>query len=303
MRSLRINPVAVLYDDPSEQSAHLAVVVQLLMGKKLTEDEEIALDAVIPMVYEGVTPDTPAINQPRIENLAQALRALGGVQWLRQAANDLGSRLLERYVKGTRAAVFNVPTQSDWKLESDLVAFDFKGIPDTEGLRRLGYYLVLSTIQREAHRQARSRRRIVIVDEFKALSSYPVLAERVALMFKTFRTLGIGVWALEQDVITFTGLERGQTDSIDVASGIYMLSNATFTIALAQRAMEAQMLPDYFPQMTEDHVDHLMSLNPQKNVADKGRGLVILPDEVYPIRFTLTKYELKALTDLNYKPT
>jgi hypothetical protein len=150
MRSLRINPIEVLYDDPAEQSAHLAVVISLLLGRALAEEEEIALDAIVPMIYEGVTPETPAVNQPRLENLAWALRSLGGERWLRDAAARLGGLLEERYIRGTRAAVFNVPTQSDWRLESDLVAFDFQGIPEAEGLRRLGYYLVLSAIQREA---------------------------------------------------------------------------------------------------------------------------------------------------------
>lgn len=298
LRSLRVNPVEMLYEDPAEQAAHLMVVLTLLLGRKLTEEEEIALDSSIPLVYAGVTPDTPPVNQPRLENLARVLRSLGGERWMREAGSRLGSLLEERYVRGTRAAVFNVPTQSDWKMEQDLVAFDFAGLPEEEGLRRLGYYLVLSSIQREAFRQARSRRRIVMIDEFRVMSTEPVLAQRVATMFKTFRTLGVGVWALEQDVITFTGLDRASTGTgdVDVMAGLYMLANATFVVVLAQRPAGARLLPQQFPQLTEDHASYLMALNPQRNDGDKGRGLVILPDEVYPIRFELTQFELQMLS-------
>ncbi len=295
LRSLRINPVAVMYSQPAEQSAHLNVIIELLLGRSMDEGEQIALDSVTPLIYEGVTTDTPPANQPRIEQLAKALQGLGGEKWLQDASQRLGSVLHRKYVTGTRSTAFNVATQADWRLEKDLVAFNFQGIPDQEGLRKLMYYLVLSTIQREAHRQARKRRRIVIIDEFRALSSNPVLAKRVALMYKTFRTLGVGVWALEQDVITFTGLERGSSAGIDVASGTFMLNNSTFVIVLAQRSMEAMMLPNYFPHVTEDHVNYVMALNPQRTMTDKGRGLIILPDEVYPIAIPLTRFELAAL--------
>lgn len=293
LASLRINPIECIHADDTEQADHLEVMVTLLMGRALAEDEGIALNSVIPMLYSGITPHTPAVNQPRIENLCLALRSLTGERWLIEAGEQLGSRLEEKYVRGVYARNFNVPTQADWRLASDLVAFNFKGLPQSPELTRLLYYLVLSTIQREAYAQARQRRRIVMIDEFRVMSAEPVLARRVAEMYKTFRTLGVGVWAMEQDTITFTGSERAGTHSgVDTQAGEYILSNSTFVIAFAMRQAGARNLPLYWPQLNSGHVEYLMSLQPQRTDADKGRGLVILPGEVYPLKFIPTPHEI-----------
>jgi hypothetical protein len=292
LSDLRFNPIEVLYDTAAEQAAHLTLVISLLLNRGLSEEEDVALDRAASMIYDGVTSETEAVNQPRLQDLVWALRNCGAERWVSQASERLGSLLEQKYVRGSQADIFNVATTSDWRMRSDLIAFDFQHIPEKEGLRRLLYYLVLSTIHREAHRQARSRRRIVVIDEFRALSSHKALASQVALMYKTFRTLGVGIWALEQDVITFVGAGEGTSADIDVAAGTYILANSTFSVILAQRPVEARMLPQFFPQLTDDHVGSVMSLSPQSNDGDKGRGVIVLPSEVYPIKFTLAQREL-----------
>lgn len=293
LSQLRFNPVEVLHGTSAEQAAHLSLVISLLLDRALEEDEEIALDRAAGMIYENVTPQTPAVNQPRIQDLVWALRNCGAESWLADASQRLGSVLEQKFVRGSLGSVFNVATESDWRMRRDLTAFDFQRIPEKRGLRRLLYYLVLSTIRREAHRQARSRRRIVIIDEFRALSRHEALAQQVALMYKTFRTLGVGIWALEQDVVTFVG--AGEGGSVDVEAGTFILANSTFGVVLAQRPVQAQKLPTYFPQLTDDHVRGVMSLSPQSNPEDKGRGLIVLPNQVHPIKFVLTQKELASL--------
>ena len=302
LRSLRVNPLELLYEDPAEQGTHITTLLRLLLKRALTEPEEIAVDKALPLIYTGVETSTPAVNQPRLEDLARALRLLSGEAWVRRAGEDLAGILEERYVRGSLAGVFNIPTQQDWRLEGDLVAFDFSGMPDDPALLRLGYYLVLSAIQREAFRQARSRRRIVLIDEFRVMSAEPLLAGRVAQMFKTFRTLGVGVWAMEQDVFTFTGLDQPGAASLDTTAGFYMLANATFIVAFAQRTAEAvRILQRQRPQLTDEHAAYLMSLrshtsdSDDNSAQDKGRGLIVLDNEVYPLKIELTKDELLYL--------
>ena len=296
LTSLRLNPVECMYADLAEQAQHLAVVTRLLLGRALTEDEEIAISTASRIIYEGVTPDTPAVNQPRIEDMARVLKSLVGYEWLAETGDSLGSRLEVKYVQGPLAATFNTPTLTDWRLQKDLVAFNFRGIPEGEGMRRLLYYLVLSTIHREAYRQARQRRRIVLIDEFRVMSAEPDLARQVSLMFKTFRTLGVGVWAMEQDLTTFTGMDRaGLGASVDVQAGLQILSNAAFVFALAHKAAGAKEMPKYFPQLTDEYVRYLSSMNPDINPNDRGRGLMILSDAVYPVRIALTAHELQVL--------
>jgi hypothetical protein len=295
---LRFNPLEVIYETPAQQMAHLTVVIALLLGRDvqgLDETEKAVIERAAGMIYEGVTPDTPPVNHPRIENLVWALKNSGATGWIADLSQQMGELLEERYVRGALGTVFNTATLNDWRLTKDLVAFDFQGIPEEQGLRSLLYYLVLSTIRREAHRQKRARRRILLIDEFRALSEHPTLANQVALMYKTFRTLGVGVWALEQDAVTFVGAGRGGATARDVKAGIHILANATFRVVLAQRSIEGERLPDFLPQMTPDHVKMVTSLSPFETDRDKGRGLVVLSSAVYPIKFHLTSHELSLL--------
>jgi len=128
------------------------------------------------------------------------------------------------------------------------------------------------------------------------MSAEPDLARQVSLMFKTFRTLGVGVWAMEQDLTTFTGMDRaGLGASVDVQAGLQILSNAAFVFALAHKAAGAKEMPKYFPQLTDEYVRYLSSMNPDINPNDRGRGLMILSDAVYPVRIALTAHELQVL--------
>ena len=299
-KSLRINPVERLYEDDTSQAAHLAIIVQLLLDRQPDVEERIAIDAAAPLIYDGVSVDTPAVNQPRIENLVQALRSLSGEPWMERAGQYVGSQLLQKCVYGTYGRNFNVATENDWRMESDLIAFDFSDVSEEGGLRRLSYYLVLAAIQREAFRQARSRRRIVVVDEFKVLSQEPMLAEQVAKMYKTLRTTGVGVWAMEQDIQTLVGLS-GVSASVNpeeyarLKAGASIMNNAIFTLALAHNQGSAQMLQSIYPILHADNLGDLYSLRPDEVDSDKGRGLFITPNAVYPIHIQPTQYELALL--------
>ena len=299
LAQLRINPIERIYDNLAEQKAHLSIIIPLLLGRageRLTEAEQAAVERAAGLIYEGVTPDTKAVNQPRIETLVWALQNSGAKARIAEASEWIGELLEERYVRGALGNVFNTPAINDWRLTQDLVAFDFQGIPDEQGLRSMLYYLVLSTIHREAYRQKRKRRRLVIIDEFRVLSEHPTLASQVAEMFKTFRTLGVGVWALEQDLVTFIGAGKVGATMENTKAGIHIIDNSTLQVILAQRAVQGEtMLPEVLPQMTPDHVRMVTSLAPFKTDRDKGRGLVVLSDAVYPIKFNLTPQELSAL--------
>jgi len=296
---LRINPIETIYDTQAEQDAHLSIIISLLLGRAgrgLDEVEKAAIERATGLIYEGVTPDTPSVNQPRIENLVWALQNSGAKRRIAEAGQRMGDLLEERYVRGSLGQVFNTATVNDWRLTEDLVAFDFQRIPEEKGHRSLLYYLVLSTVRREAHRQKRLRRRIVVIDEFRALSQHPTLANQVALMFKTFRTLGVGVWALEQDLVTFVGAGREGLTPENAQAGIHIIDNSTFVVVLAQRSVQGEtMLPELLPQITTDHVNMVTSLAPFEADRDKGRGIVVLSSGVHSIKFQLTPHELGVL--------
>ena len=295
--TLVLNPLEMIYANAAQQSAHLQVVLRLLLGRALSETESAAVDRSLGLIYAGIGPDTPGVNQPTLGELCRALRFGGASTPAVQAdGRALGEVLFERFVQGPLSGVFNVATRADWRLQRDLIAFDFSDIPEEENLRRLAYYLVLSALERWAHRHKRQRRRIVWIDEFARLSAEPMLAARVAAMYKTFRTLGVGVWALEQDLVTFVGLDQmGGSSQIDVSAGLQILNNTTGVVALAHLAAGAAVLPQRFPQLTEAHVKLLRSLAPKENPGDRGRGLVLLGEQVHPIKIDLTPYEMQVL--------
>ena len=145
------------------------------------------------------------------------------------------------------------------------------------------------------HRQKRSRRRLVVIDEFKAMSTDPTLVERVSIFFKTFRTLGVGVWVMEQDVSTFVGLDAASGgNAVQQHAAQQILTNAQFCLALAHNSTAVPYLKAVYKQLTDAQLEELKRLNP-KSSADQGRGLFIQSGGVYPLKIELTEYELHTL--------
>ncbi|MCP4516517.1 MAG: hypothetical protein GY824_14970, partial [Delftia sp.] len=119
------------------------------------------------------------------------------------------------------------------------------------------------------------------------------LAEAIAMMFKTFRTAGVGVWVAEQNLLTLLGLggQGGQgSGKLDVVSGRYVMENARFYVILAQQPEGVGAVRSHFPQVTESHLLTLQGVR-----AARGRGIVVLPDGVYTLNIRATPVELELL--------
>jgi hypothetical protein len=295
--AMTVNPLDVVYDTPQDQYAHVMTQVGLLLSRPLDNFEQAAVEAACRDIYAGLSSDDPPALHPRLENLVLALRSTVPVRG--DGGNGVGRRLGDElaglYVDGSLGAVFNAPTNLDFRLEKDVVVFDFNRIPPR--FQSLLYGLVLAALQRECLRRRRERRRIVFVDEFKRMSEEPMLAGAVAMMFKTFRTAGVGVWVAEQNLFTLVGL-KGQGDlvgggNLDVVSGRYVMENARFFIILAQQPEGVQAVQTSFSQVTETHAQLLHSA---LLMEEKGHGIVVFPDGVYTLRIVPTPVELALLS-------
>ncbi|MCP4517465.1 MAG: hypothetical protein GY824_19845, partial [Delftia sp.] len=223
--SMTVNPLEIVHATRPDQYAHVMMQVSLLLNRSLDNFELAAVEAACRDVYATLTPDSPSAVHPRLENLVLALRREDSV------GQKLGAEIAGLYVDGSLGDVFNAPGNLDFRLEKDVVVFDFYAIP--RNYQTLLYGLVLAAVHRECLRRRRERRRIVFVDEFKRMSQEPMLAEAVASMFKTFRTAGVGVWVAEQNLFTLVGLEGGGmmgSAGLDVVSGRYVMENARFYV-------------------------------------------------------------------------
>jgi hypothetical protein len=285
--SITVNPLEIVHNTRQDQHAHVMTQVMLLLGRPLHNLERAAVDAACQDIYAGLGPNSPPAVHPRLENLVLALRREDDM------GRALGDEIAGLYVDGSLGQVFNAPGNLDFRLEKDAVIFDFHSIPPQ--FQTLLYGLVLAALQRECLRRRRERRRIVFVDEFKRMSEEPMLAQAVAMMFKTFRTAGVGVWVAEQNLLTLLGLgSQGNLGSsrLDVVSGHYVVENASFCVILAQQPKGAQAIPDAFSQVTEAHVHLLQSA---RVTGGRGRGIAVLPDGVYTLNIVPTPVELALL--------
>lgn len=282
--SMTVNPLEIVHASLPDQHAHVMTQVALLLGRALDNFERAAVETACGDVYAGLAADSPSAVHPRLENLVLALRRED------TAGRTLGTEIAGLYVDGSLGTVFNAPTNLDFRLEKDVVVFDFHGIP--QQFQTLLYGLVLAALQRECLRRRRERRRIVFVDEFKRMSCEPMLAEAVATMFKTFRTAGVGVWVAEQNLFTLVGLDQGGLGggNLDVVSGRYVMENARFYVILAQQPEGVGAVRTHFSQVTESHLHLLQSAR-----ATRGHGIVVLPDGVYTLHIVPTPVELGLL--------
>lgn len=285
--SMTVNPLEIVYDTPQDQHAHVMTQIGLLLDRPLNNFEEALIEMACRDIYAGLAPDSPSSVHPRLENLVMALRREG------DDAKHLAKEIAGIYVDGTLGKVFNAPTNLDFALSKDVVVFDFNRIPDR--FKTLLYGLVLTALQRECLRRRRDRRRLIFVDEFKRMSEEPLLARTVAMMFKTFRTAGAGVWVAEQNLFTLTGqgLSGGGlgNSNLDVASGLYVLENARFYVFLAQQPAGIEAIQARFPDVTNEHLQVLRSALVTQ---ERGHGVVKLPDGNFTINFVPTQAE-KAL--------
>jgi type IV secretory pathway VirB4 component len=242
LRQMQLNPLDPISDDINEQKAFQISLYRLMLkqidpNRNLTMQEAGLLDAALSKVYDGIEDPlgTPADRLPVLEQLTYYLKQLG--------AKTLGQELELNYVSGSLGSVYNQPTNLDVGLEADCVTYDFRDIPKSAW--PLIYTLVLGRIQRVIRVRGRDRRRVIAIDEFGWLSQEPMLAETVAMWFKTFRTFGCGIWLAEQELTRLIGGGRAGGD----LSGHAFIGNSTFQLFFHHESAAAEQVVNTYPNV------------------------------------------------------
>lgn len=275
--TMTLNPLDVMYLNLIDQVTNVQTTLAIMLSRSLTNDEKAITDAALRDLYRGIDPrGVQPHHVPRLENLCRALGEHGEV------GGRLAAEVAGMYVEGVLGRVFNRPTNLDLSLSRDVVAFDFSAINDQ--YRTLLYSQVLGRIFFHVTTRKRERNRVVAIDEFKVMSREPRLASQVAEMYKTFRTYGVGVWAAEQNLFTLTGLERGSSAGIDVASGRYILDNSQVLVAFRQQSAGAKEIARLYDEMTPHHVQTMLGAQP-------GEAVVKFEEGIYHVYFGLARDE------------
>jgi hypothetical protein len=283
MAEMVVNPLDPISGNLNEQIAFMQKLIAMMLkqidpNRMMTMQESGLLDQALRRVYSGISDPLALRSQhvPKFEQLVGHLKHVGG------AAASLADDLALNYVQGSMGAVFNGATNLDVALEASAVAYDFKDIPESN--RTLIYTLVLGRIQRKVRMEGRVRRRVVAIDEFGWLAQEPMLAETVAMWFKTFRTFGCGVWVAEQDLIRLTG-----NASLGDLSGYSIVGNSTWQMFFHHESAAAQVVTQTYPNL--EPYQNLMESFPRPQDRGYSQAVLRIPDGAYHTYFPLADAE------------
>jgi hypothetical protein len=205
-------------------------LVAVLLGERPDPAGAAALDRGIVAAYEeaGITADprSHARPAPTMRDLAAALDADPD-----PAAHMLVARLAQ-FVSGTHRGLFDGPTTT--RPDGHLVVFSLRDLPDE--LKAAGTLLTLDAIWRRVADPARSRRRLVLVDEAWLLMAERSGAEFLFRMAKSARKHRAGLTVVTQDAADLLGTPLGQA----------VVSNAATQILLRQAPQAIDAVQDAF---------------------------------------------------------
>jgi hypothetical protein len=205
-------------------------LVAVLLGERPDPAGAAALDRGIVAAYEeaGITADprSHARPAPTMRDLAAALDADPD-----PAAHMLAARLAP-FVSGTHRGLFDGPTTT--RPDGHLVTFSLRDLPDE--LKAAGTLLTLDAIWRRVADPARSRRRLVLVDEAWLLMAERSGAEFLFRMAKSARKHRAGLTVVTQDAADLLGTPLGQA----------VVSNAATQILLRQAPQAIDAVQDAF---------------------------------------------------------
>lgn len=190
----------------SEHAQDLMDVISL-MAESLTAREKAAIDKAVLKIYKK-----SKTKQPLLEDLYAELRKLGQLKLCEK---------LEKYVSGSLADVFNA--QTNVKLESRLVIFDIKDLP--ENLRQIMMLIISNFVKNQV--MAKPEKRLLIIDEGWILLQHEESARFVAGLVRRARKYYLGVSIISQQANDFLKSEYGRAIASQSALRILMRQDTT----------------------------------------------------------------------------
>ena len=284
----RINILDVVHDNPTDQLDHVITLLSLLLDPMNTTPrsfgnaEIAAIRQALIMCYQNldwhtelmmdrtITP-TLTIFCQKLDVVASEDQFQRGAGLVARAAAALAEEIRSLYVYGDYAAAFNTQSNLDLSLKEDIILFDFSRVP--EARRALFYYATLAGINLQIRQHP--RKRVVAVDELHYMSSNSRLLAFLATLVKTVRTFGAAIVMIDQDLEAFIGTEhQGSQDTVDVASGQFILNNISWVLSFGLKREAAYRLQQQYPtSILPSHAQFLANMGADH---DRGKGMAVV---------------------------
>jgi type IV secretory pathway VirB4 component len=250
------------FDVYKEHIADLMVLMQLIVGEKLSAEELAILDQAINQTYASfnILPDKDFSKIERFPTLNDLEKVLSGLT----GGESLASKLYP-YTQGNFAGFINKPTSVE--LDKRLIVFGLKDLPEI--LRPLGMFVVLNYIANRVKREM--KKRLVVIDEAWWIMRQEIGAEFLLNMIKRGRKYNLAVTNITQDVEDFLNSPFGRP----------IITNSAITLLMKQSPAIIDLCGEIFV-LSEGEKQFLLQ-------AERGQGLLLVGRKKVPI-YVLASY-------------
>jgi type IV secretory pathway VirB4 component len=247
---------------------NLAGLIKLMLGGKITPEEDAVLDRAITETYASreITPDSDfsQAQPPLLEDLETVLRNLDG-------GLPMAERLY-KFTKGSFAGFVNQSSSVD--INNRLIVFSIRDLE--EELRPVAMYVVLNFIWNLI--RAKLKRRILIVDEAWIMMKNDDSATFLFGLVKRGRKYYLGISTITQDVEDFLRSPYGRP----------IITNSTIQLLLKQAPATIEVVAKAF-DLTEAEKNLLLG-------AEIGTGLFFAGKRHVAIQIIPSFFEDKLIT-------
>jgi len=250
------------YDVFKEHISNLIILIELLIGERLSSEELALVDRALNQTYTAfnILPERgweKAEIFPTLNDFEKVLRSTVG-----------GEKIADRlypYVEGSFAGFLN--KQTNVEIDNRLVVFGLKDLPEV--LRPLGMFLALSFIINKIKREI--KRRLLIIDEAWWIMKQPFGAEFLLNVIKRGRKYQLAVTNITQDVEDFLNSEYGKP----------IITNSAIIFLMKQSTATADLLKQIF-YLSDGEKNFLIQ-------AERGNGILIAGNKRVPL-YVLASY-------------
>ncbi len=243
---------------------------KMMFEDELSNKAVAVLDKALILTYKekGITndPDTWNNRPPLLEDLYKILKGM-----VEPEAQDMASRL-EKYVMGSAAGVFNMPTNID--IDSDLIVFSIRDL--REDLRPMAMYIILDFIWTKV-RETR-RKRLLLIDEAWTMMQYEDSAKFIFGIAKRARKYYLGLTTISQDVDEFIHSKYGKA----------VITNASIKMLLKQSSAAIDLIEQVF-NLSSGEKMFLLG-------AHRGEGIFFAEQNHVAVRVISNKAEHRLIT-------
>jgi hypothetical protein len=241
---------------------------EILIERRFSTGERGVLDRAITTLYRATDPHAPLDQMPILSDLIALLEGYRE-QESHAMARDLrmfcfGTDDPHVTTRSTYGFSFNQHSQVDWSFRKDINYYDFSAVPVL--LRPFYYAQAIGAILRYMRDplRDRSRRTLLIIDEFGYVTQVQAVAAMAAGIAKVARKYGIALMVIDQNPHTF----------LENPSGRAIWENTRMKIMFHLDDAPARAVGEVLGDLAPQHVAWLPK-------AGKGECLLLIDNDVF----------------------